>query len=88
MWQTLLTANIKGIGKTITLGQALFSFLRYKFFDLMLVLCVFNWDKMCVTGRMWVIANAMSMKVLTVGCSEGKVAAWDAGLRGQLGVPK
>ena len=33
MWRTLLTANIKGIGKTVTLGQALFSLLRYKFFD-------------------------------------------------------
>ena len=32
MWQTLLTAYIKGIGKTVTLGQALFSLLRYTFF--------------------------------------------------------
>ena len=32
MWRTLPTANIKGIGKTVTLGQALFSFLRGRFF--------------------------------------------------------
>ena len=31
MWRTLPTAYIKGIGKTVTLGQALFSLLRYKF---------------------------------------------------------
>ena len=33
MWRTLSTAYIKGIGKTVILGQALFSLLRYKFFD-------------------------------------------------------
>ena len=32
MWRTLSTANIKGIGKTVTLAQALFSLLGYKFF--------------------------------------------------------
>ena len=31
MWRTLSTANIEGIGKTVTLGQALFSFLGYRF---------------------------------------------------------
>ena len=28
MWRTLSTANIKGIGKTVTLAQALFSLLE------------------------------------------------------------
>ena len=32
MWRTLSTANIKGIGKTVTLAQALFSLLGYTFF--------------------------------------------------------
>ena len=33
MRRTLSTANIKEIGKTVTLGQALLSLLRYTFFD-------------------------------------------------------
>ena len=32
MWRTLSTAYIKGIGKTVTLAQALFSLLGYTFF--------------------------------------------------------
>ena len=38
MWRTLSTANIKGIGKTVTLAQALFSLLGYKFFGAILQL--------------------------------------------------
>ena len=37
MWRTLSTAYIKGIGKTVTLAQAVFSLLRYTFFAYIVV---------------------------------------------------